>query len=125
MKVDWLAHSLRGIYLLVGTGILAIVWTWLKWPWAGVVRVLPLLFAAYAFLASYFVKRERLRREQLREEIRGLGDNLILKGDFTVDDLDLLYKVEELEQIVVLLKAMPTEQRRLQAAVDAVEKHLG
>ena len=122
MKVDWSAHSLRGLYLFVGTGVLAIVWTWLKWPQAGVVGILPLLFAAYSFLASYFVKRERLRRAQLREEARSLCDDLALQGDFTVDDFDLLYEVEELEQIVGLLKAMPIGQRRLQAAVDAVEQ---
>jgi len=122
MKIDWSAHSLRSLYLLVGTGVLAIVWTWLKWPWAGAVRILPLLFAAYSLLASYFVKRERLRKEQLREEVRSLGDDLTLQGAFTVDDFDLLYEVEKLEQIVGLLKAMSIGQRRLQAAVDAIEQ---
>jgi len=122
MKVNWLAHSLRGLYLLLGTSVLAIVWTWLKWPSAGVIRWLPLLFAAYAFLASYYVKRERLRRNQLREEARSLCDGLTPQGDFAIDDFDLFYEVEELEQIVELLKAMPVGQRRLQAAVNAVEQ---
>jgi hypothetical protein len=122
MKVDWSAHSLRGLYVFVGTSVLAIFWVWLKWPWDGVVRGLPLLVAAYAFLASYFVKRERLRRKQLRDEARSLCDDLTLQGDFTIDDFDLLYEVEELEQIVELLKAMPIGQRRLQAAVNAVEQ---
>src|SRR5262245_15237195 len=121
-KVDWLVHSLRGLYLLVGTSVLAIVWVWLKWPWASVVRAIPLLVAAYVFLASYFVKRERLRRKQLREEVRSLSDDLTLEGDFTIDDFDLLYDVEELEQIVALLKAMPAGQRSLQIAFDMMEK---
>jgi hypothetical protein len=125
MKVNWLAHSSRGIYLLLGTSVLAIVWTWLKWPWAGVMRALPLLVAVYAFIASYFVKRERLRRKQLKEEVRSLCDDPTLKGDFTIDDFDLLYEVEELEQIISNLKGMPMGRRRLQTAVDAVEKQYG
>jgi hypothetical protein len=125
MKVNWLAHSSRGIYLLLGTSVLAIVWTWLKWPWAGVMRALPLLVAVYAFIASYFVKRERLRRKQLQEEIRSLCDDLTLQGDFTVDDFDLLYEVEELEQIISNLKEMPIGGRKLQTAVYAVEKQYG
>lgn len=113
MKVNWLAHSSRSLYLFLGMGVLAIVWTWLKWPWTDVVRWVPLPFAAYAFLASYFVKRERLRRKQLQEEVRSLCDDLTLQGDFTIDDFDLLYDVEELEQIVEFLKTMPVGQRRL------------
>jgi hypothetical protein len=86
---------------------------------------LPPLFAAYAFLSAYFVKRERLRRKQLQEEVRRLCDDLTLQGDFIIDDFDLLYDVEELEQIISNLKGMPIGQRRLQTAVDAVEKQYG
>jgi hypothetical protein len=125
MKVNWSAHSLRSFYLFLGTGLLSIVWTWLNWPWAGVVKWFPLPFVAYAFLASYFVKRERLRRKQLKEEVRSLCDDPTLKGDFTIDDFDLLYEVEELEQIISNLKGMPMGRRRLQTAVDAVEKQYG
>jgi hypothetical protein len=63
-----------------------------------------------------------LRRNQLREEARSLCDGLTPQGDFAIDDFDLFYEVEELEQIVELLKAMPVGQRRLQAAVNAVEQ---
>jgi hypothetical protein len=125
MKVNWLAHSSRGIYLLLGTSVLAIVWTWLKWPWAGVMRALPLLVAVYAFIASYFVKRERLRRKQLQEEIRSLCDDLTLQSGFTIDDLDLIYDVGELERILSNLTGMPIGWRKLQTAVDAVEKQFG
>lgn len=125
MKVDWLSHSSRGLYLFLGASVLAIVWVWLKWPWAGVVRALQLLAIAYAFLAAYFVKHERLRRKQLLEEVRSLSDDLALEGDFTIDDFDLLYDVEELEQIVSNLKEMAKGQRKLQTAVDMVEKQYG
>jgi hypothetical protein len=125
MKVNWSAHSSRGIYLLLGTSVLAIVWTWLKWPWAGAMRAIPLLVAVYAFLASYFVKRERLRRKQLQEEIRSLCDDLTLQSEFTIDDFDLLYDVEELEQILSNLTGMPIGRRKLKTAVDTVEKQFG
>ena len=86
---------------------------------------LPPLFAAYAFLSSYFAKRERLRKKQLQEEIRSLCDDLTLPGDFTIGDFDLLYDVEELEQISSKLKGMPIGRRKLQTAVDTVEKQYG
>ena len=124
MKVNWWVHSSRSLYLFLVTSVLAIAWTWLKWPWAGVISGLQLLSAAFAFIALYFVKRERLRRKQLLEEARSLCDDLALQGDFTIDDFDLFYEVEELEHIVKLLKAMPIGQRRLQVAVDAVEQQL-
>lgn len=123
MKIDWLAQSVLSIYLLIGASIVAIVWTYFDWPWAGVVKVIPLFFAAYGFLVAHLVKRARLKGEQLKKEIRELSDDLTLQDDFTVDDLDALYEVEELEQIVATLKAMPIGQRKLQDAVEAIEKN--
>jgi hypothetical protein len=125
MKVNWSAHLLRVGYLFIGVCVLAMVWTRLKWPWAGVVRWLPLPFLAYAYLAFRFIKRERLRKDELREEIRRLGDDLAMEDDLTVDNLHWLYQVEELERILGLLKAMPVGQRRLQSAIDAVEQQPG
>lgn len=61
-------------------------------------------------------------KRKLREEIRGLSDDLTLKDDLTVEDLDLLYELEELEQIISYLKGMPIGRRKLQTAVDEVEK---
>jgi hypothetical protein len=68
MKINWRAHSLRAIYVFVGTGVLAIVWTWLEWPWAGVVIWLPLL-AAYVYLVSQSAKRERLRKSNCGKRV--------------------------------------------------------
>lgn len=124
MKVNWSAQTWRALYLLMGMCVLAVVWTGLKWPWAGVVRWLPLPLAAYAYLATHFVKRERLRKEQLRKEIRRLGDDLTMEDNLTVDDLHWLYEVEELERILAILKAMPQGQRRLQHAINAVDQQL-
>jgi hypothetical protein len=63
-----------------------------------------------------------LRREQLREEVRSLRDDPSLQGEFAIDDFDLLYDVEELDQIVALLKATPGGQRGLKIAFDVMEK---
>jgi hypothetical protein len=126
MKIDWSAHFSRSLYLVIGTGLLTIVWIYQKWPGANLIRILFLLLTSYGALAGYFFKREWLseiqRRKQLRDEIRSLCDDLSLQYAFSIDDFDLLYEVEELEQIIALLKAMPISHRRLQVAVDSVEE---
>jgi len=90
-----------------------------------VIKTLFLLCAAYAAANLYLIRRERQRKEKLREEIRNLSDDLTLKDDLTIEDLDLLYEVEELEQIISNLKGMPIGRQKLQTAVDAVEKQYG
>ncbi len=121
MKINWRSWSLRSLYLFLAASFLSMLWAGFKLPWFGVGKFLPVPFAAFAFLVSYFQKRERLKREALREAIRTLSNDLTLSGDFTIDDFDLLYEVEELEQIVSLLMEMPEGQRKLQVAVDVVE----
>jgi hypothetical protein len=81
-----------------------------------------LVITAYVFFAASFIKRERLQREQLRESIRSLCDDLRLAGDYTIDDFDLLYELDELERIIQLLQAQPAGRRKLQFAVDVLEK---
>lgn len=121
MKVNWSTWALRSVYLVLFTYALLAIWTYFKWPGAGIVKFAPLPFVALGFLASHFTKRERLRRETLREEIRALSNDLTLRGDFTIDDFDMLYDVEELERIILMLKEMPEGQRKLQLAFDVLE----
>lgn len=119
-------YSLRPLYLFLAVGALHIIWITFKWPWLIAIKSLYLLCVAYAFTNVYLIKRERQRKEKLREEIRNLSDDLVLKDDPTIEDLDLLYEVKELEQIISYLKGMPMGQRKLQVAVDLLdswEKH--
>ncbi|HEV2664596.1 MAG TPA: hypothetical protein VG324_06785 [Blastocatellia bacterium] len=118
-------HSLRPLYLLFVIGGLQVIWVYFNWPWGIVIKTLFLLCAAYASANIYLIRRERERKEKLREEIRNLSDDLALKDDLTIEDLNLLYEVEELEQIISNLKGLPIGRRRLQTAVDAVEKQYG
>lgn len=118
-------HSSRPIYLLLITGGLQAIWVYFKWPWITVIKTLFLLCAAYAWANAFLLRRERQRKGKLIEEIRALSDDLTLEADLTVEDLGLLYEVEELEQIISLLKGMSIGQRKLQTAVDAVEKQYG
>jgi hypothetical protein len=48
-----------------------------------------------------------------------------MKGNWAADDLDSLYEVKKLREIVWVLEAMPLGQRRLQAAINAVERLSG
>jgi len=118
-------HSSRPLYLLLVIGGLQVIWVYFKWPWGIVIKTLFLLCAAYAWANIYLISRERQRKEKLREEIRNLSDDLTLNDDLTLGDLNLLYEVEELEQIISNLKGMPIGRRKLQTAVDAVEKQYG
>lgn len=115
-------YSLRPLYLLLGVGALQVIWIAFKWPGGAVVKTLFLLCVVYVFSNVYLIKRERQKKENLREEIRELSDDLTLEDEFSTDYLDLVYEVEELEQIISNLKGMPAGQRKLQAAVDAVNE---
>ena len=121
MKINWLAWSLRSLHLFLAAGCVSVLWAVFKLPWFGVGKFLPLPFAAFAFLVSHFVKRDKLKREALKGNIRTLSNDLTLQGDFTIDDFDLLYDVEELERIILMLKEMPEGQRKLQLAFDVLE----
>jgi hypothetical protein len=115
-------HTLRAGYPLLLTGGLQAIWVYFKWPWLIVIKTLFLLCAAYAFANVYLIRRERQRKEKLIEETRALSDDPTLEDDLTVEDLGRLYEVEELEQIISLLKGMPIGQRKLQTVLDAMEK---
>jgi hypothetical protein len=114
-------HSLRPLYLFLVAGALHVIWVAFKWPWLIVIKTLYLLCAAYALTNLYLIRRERKRKETLKEEIRELSDDLTLRGDYTVDDFDLLYEAGDLERISSTLKTMPDGQRKLQAAVDQLD----
>ena len=90
MKIDWLTYSLRSVYAVLVTAALVVIWTFFKWPWIGVIKVFLLLSATCSLVISYFVKRDRLRKEALREKICALSNDLTLQGDFTIDDFNLL-----------------------------------
>jgi hypothetical protein len=118
-------HSSRPLHLLLVIGGLQVIWVYFKWPWVIAIKTLFLLCAAYAFTNLYLIRRERQRKVQLKEEIRDLSDDLTLEDDLTVDDLDLLYEVKELEQIISNLERLPIGQRKLQTVLDAMEKQYG
>ncbi|MEP7337959.1 MAG: hypothetical protein ABI977_09465 [Acidobacteriota bacterium] len=122
MKINWLGYSLRSVYAVLAIGALNVIWIYLKWPWASIVKTLFLLSVLCGYVISYLVKREKRRKEALREEIRALSNVQTLEGDFTIGDFDLLYDVDELKRLVSILKEMPEGQRKLQTAVDVVEK---
>lgn len=122
MRVNLLTHSRWSVYLLLATGILSVIWVYLRWPYHNIVKPFPLLCAVYGLVSAYLLGRERQRKQKLKEEIRLVSDDLTLQSDYTVDDFDLLYEVDELEQLISKLKTMPKGQRTLQAAVDAVEE---